>query len=121
MSHLSIKHRHFALTICYMLKYGGTFTVNITMSAASIDLGTNSLKFTNPSSVGRITTPAILEALDNGYKTWISVTPTILPATTFSGNITKTISQTVLETLYSGSSTWLGVTPPLSQHPPLSQ
>ena len=41
--------------------YGGYF-----------DLGTNNLKFTNPSSVGRILTPNILEALYNGYNTWIT-------------------------------------------------
>ena len=68
----------------------------------------------------------MLETLYNGSSSWISVTPTTLPATTFSGNITlgvngitytnsdgtpKTISQAVLETLYTGSSTRLSVTP----------
>ena len=54
-----------------MLKAGGFFTENTTMSAASLDLGTNNLKFTNPSNVGRIWTPTILKALSNGYNTWI--------------------------------------------------
>ena len=68
----------------------------------------------------------MLETLYNGSSSWKSVTPTSLPATTFTGDITlgvngisytnsvgtpKTISQAMLETLYTGSSTWLSVTP----------
>ena len=43
-----------------------TFTGNVTMSGAILDLGTNSLKFTNTSSVVRTMSQAILEALYTG-------------------------------------------------------
>ena len=67
----------------------------------------------------------MLETLYNGLSSWISVTPTTLPATTFSGkialgvngltcsnanNISKTINQGMLKNVYSDSSTWLSVT-----------
>ena len=58
----------------YMLKAGGTFTGNVTMSGATFDLGTNSLKFTNTSSLGRVMSQAILEALYNGATSWITAT-----------------------------------------------
>ena len=57
----------------YVLKTGGTFTGNVTMSAATLDLGTNSLKFTNTSSVVRTMSQAILEALYNGATSWITL------------------------------------------------
>ena len=56
----------------YMLKTGGTFTGNVTMSGAILDLGTNSFKFTNTSSVVRTMSQYILEALYNGATSWIT-------------------------------------------------
>jgi hypothetical protein len=55
-----------------MGKGDGTFTGSVTMYGGYLDLGTNNLKFTNPSSVSRNLTPTILEALYNGYNTWIT-------------------------------------------------
>ena len=94
------------------------------MSVANIVLGTNMLKFNNTSSVERILTPTILEALCSKYNTWLTVTPTSLPATTFSGDVTlgtynlkftrsvdRILTSTMLEALYSTYNTWLTVTP----------
>ena len=44
------------------------------MSAGSIILGTNSLKFTNTSSLWRVMSQAILEGLYNGATSWITAT-----------------------------------------------
>ena len=63
---------HPLLLLLWVVKAGGTFTGNVTMSGAILDLGTNSLKFTNTSSVGRALTPTILEALYTGSSTWIT-------------------------------------------------
>ena len=74
----------------YMPRAGGTFSGDVSLS-------TYSLRFINPSSVERILTPTILEALFSKYNTWLTVTPTTLPATTFTGDITCN-TQTVLGT-----------------------
>ena len=74
----------------YMPLSGGTFT-------GDIALGTHSLKFTNANAVPRTINQAMLETLYNGSSTWLSVTPTSLPATTFTGDITCN-TQIVLKT-----------------------
>ena len=43
------------------------------MSGAILDLGTNSLKFTNTSSVVRTMSQTILEALYNGATSWVTI------------------------------------------------
>ena len=67
-------------------------------------------------------TPTMLEALYNGSTTWITATPTTLPATTFSGDIalgvnnikfintsgkTRIVDRTLLETFYSNAGSWI--------------
>ena len=88
-------------------------------------MGTNNLVFTNPSAVSRTLTPTILEALYTNYNLWLTVTPTSLPATTFTGDVAmgvnslrftnagataRVINQAMLESLYTGSSTWITAT-----------
>jgi len=109
--------------LTHALKAGATFTGDIILSAANVDIGTNSLKFT--STAVRTLTPTILEALYTNYNTWLTVTPTSLPATTFTGDVTlgvnslrftnagatiRVINQAMLESLYTGSTTWTTAT-----------
>ena len=55
--------------------------------SGDMSLNIYSLKFTNASNVERVFNQAKLETLFNGCTTWISSTPSTLPATTFSGDI----------------------------------
>ena len=85
-----------SLNICRqecMLKTGGTFTGDITMSAASIDLGTNRLKFTSGLRLGRIMTPTIMDTLYIGTST--SITISALSSYVTSTNLTPTLVSSV--------------------------
>ena len=92
-----------------MPRSGGTFS-------GDISFGGYNLRFPNPSRVERILSPTILEVSYSNYNTWLAVTPTSLPATTFSGDITystkiivgsSTLTLPILEYVVSSYNSWI--------------
>ena len=67
-------------------------TLPATTFSGNITLGVNGITYTNSSGITKTISQGMLETLYTGSSTWLSVTPTTLAATTFSGDTTCNLS-----------------------------
>ena len=76
----------------------------------------NGITYTNSSGITKTISQAVLETLYTGSSTWLSVTPTTLPATNLSGDITcntqivlqsSTLTLPILEYVISSYNSWI--------------